>query len=153
MVGTFGMMADVHPWVDPSFALGTTATFPQTDRYTDAGFDAQYQYQGNNYWFILRGSYIREYQNLATPTPWSTAGTSSSPPAATYCGRRRSGRRCSLEPHGWTLRDEPCHRSPNHRPASRRNSRLAGGAIGVMTIAVMTRATAAAANWPKPPPE
>jgi hypothetical protein len=65
MVGTFGMMADVHPWIDPSFALGTTATFPQTDKYTDAGFDAQYQYQGDNYWFTLRGSYIREYQNLA----------------------------------------------------------------------------------------
>ena len=59
------MSAAVHPWIDPSFALGTTAAFPQTDRYTDAGFDAQYQYQGNNYWFILRGSYIREYQNLA----------------------------------------------------------------------------------------
>ena len=65
MVGTFGMMADVHPWIDSSFALGTTGTFPQTDRYTDAGFDTQYQYQGDNYWFTLRGSYIREYQNLA----------------------------------------------------------------------------------------
>ena len=65
MVGTFGMMADVHPWIDPSFALGTTATFPQTDKYTDAGFDTQYQYQGDNFWFTLRGSYIREYQNLA----------------------------------------------------------------------------------------
>jgi hypothetical protein len=64
MVGTFGMMADVHPWIDPTFALGTTATFPQTDRYTDAGFDSQYQYQGDNFWFTLRGSYIREYQNL-----------------------------------------------------------------------------------------
>ncbi len=64
MVGTFGMVADVHPWIDSSFALGTTGTFPQTDRYTDAGFDTQYQYQGDNYWFTLRGSYIREYQNL-----------------------------------------------------------------------------------------
>ncbi len=64
MVGTFGMMADVHPWIDSSFALGTTGTFPQTDRYTDFGFDSQYQYQGGNYWFTLRGSYIREYQNL-----------------------------------------------------------------------------------------
>ena len=64
MVGTFGMIADVHPWIDSSFALGTTGTFPQTDRYTDAGFDTQYQYQGDNYWFTLRGSYIREYQNL-----------------------------------------------------------------------------------------
>jgi hypothetical protein len=65
MVGAFGMMANVHPWIDPSFALGTTATFPQTDKYTDAGFDTQYQYQGENYWVTLRGSYIREYQNLA----------------------------------------------------------------------------------------
>jgi hypothetical protein len=65
MVGTFGMMANVHPWIDSSFAMGTTGVFPQTDKYTDAGFDTQYQYQGNNYWFTLRGSYIREYQNLA----------------------------------------------------------------------------------------
>jgi hypothetical protein len=65
MVGTFGMMANVRPWIDASFALGTTGTFPQTDKYTDAGFDAQYQYQGDNHWFTLRGSYIREYQNLA----------------------------------------------------------------------------------------
>ena len=48
----------------PSFALGTTAIVPQTDKYTDAGFDTQYQYQGDNFWFTLRGSYIREYQNL-----------------------------------------------------------------------------------------
>jgi hypothetical protein len=65
MVGTFGMMANVHPWIDASFALGTTGTVPQTDKYTDAGFDTQYQYQGENYWVTLRGSYIREYQNLA----------------------------------------------------------------------------------------
>jgi hypothetical protein len=65
MVGTFGMMANVHPWIDSSFALGTTGTFPQTDKYTDAGFDSQYQFQGDNYWVTLRGSYIREYQNLA----------------------------------------------------------------------------------------
>jgi hypothetical protein len=65
MVGTFGMMANVHPWIDSSFTLGTTGTVPQTDKYTDAGFDTQYQYQGENYWVTLRGSYIREYQNLA----------------------------------------------------------------------------------------
>jgi hypothetical protein len=61
-VGTFGMMADVHPWV----AGGTpvTATFPQTDKYTDIGLDSQYQYQGDNYWFTLRGTYIHEYQKL-----------------------------------------------------------------------------------------
>jgi hypothetical protein len=49
MLGTFGMMADVHPWIDPTFALGTTAIFPQTDKYTDARFDSQYQYQGDNF--------------------------------------------------------------------------------------------------------
>jgi len=64
MVGTFGMYFNVHPWIDASFAAGTTGVFPQTDKYTDAGFDAQYQYQGDNYWLTLRGSYITEYQRL-----------------------------------------------------------------------------------------
>ena len=64
MVGTFGMQFDVHPWVDPSFATGTTATLPLADTFTDIGFDAQYQYQGDNYWLTLRGSYIREFQQL-----------------------------------------------------------------------------------------
>jgi hypothetical protein len=75
MVGTFGMYFDVHPWVDNTFLTGTTATFPQTDKFTDIGFDTQYQYQGDNYWLTLRGSYIREFQrldssfiNLATPS-------------------------------------------------------------------------------------
>ena len=64
MLGTFGMFAEVHPWVDPSFALGTTATFPKTDNFTDLGFDGQYQYQGQNYWLTLRGSLIHEFQRL-----------------------------------------------------------------------------------------
>ncbi len=61
-VGTFGMYAPVRPWTMP----GTfdTSTFPQTDNYTDIGFDTQYQYQGSNFWITLRGSYIHEYQNL-----------------------------------------------------------------------------------------
>ncbi len=68
-VGTFGMLADVHPWTSaPSApatpALVTTATSPLTDKYTDLGFDSQYQYQGDNFWFTLRGSYIHEYQKL-----------------------------------------------------------------------------------------
>lgn len=61
-VGTFGMAANVHPWVLPGTT--TTATFPQTDNYTDVGFDTQYQYQGDNFWLTLRGSYIHEFQNL-----------------------------------------------------------------------------------------
>jgi len=64
MVGTFGMVTDVHPWVDASFVTGTTATVPLSDRFTDIGVDAQYQYQGPNYWLTLRGSYIREFQRL-----------------------------------------------------------------------------------------
>ena len=43
-------------------ATGSTDTFAQTDRFTDVGFDTQYQYQGNNYWLTLRGSFIREFQ-------------------------------------------------------------------------------------------
>lgn len=61
-VGAFGMMADVHPWMAPATPL--TATFPQADRYTDIGVDSQYQYQGDNYWFTLRGSFIHEFQKL-----------------------------------------------------------------------------------------
>lgn len=64
MIGTFGMYFDVHPWLDSSFATGTTATLPQSNRFTDIGFDTQYQYQGDNYWLTLRGSYIREFQRL-----------------------------------------------------------------------------------------
>jgi hypothetical protein len=64
MVGAFGMTMNVHPWVDPSFASGSTAVLPTADRFTDIGFDSQYQYQGDNWWLTLRGSYIREFQQL-----------------------------------------------------------------------------------------
>jgi len=66
-VGTFGMMADVHPWVMPGTT--TTSTFSQTDKYTDIGLDSQYQYQGDNYWLTLRGTYIHEYQKLDASFP------------------------------------------------------------------------------------
>lgn len=64
MIGTYGMFFDVHPWVDTSFASWTTATFPESDKFTDIGFDSQYQYQGDNYWLTLRANYIREYMRL-----------------------------------------------------------------------------------------
>src|SRR6202047_2197278 len=64
MIGTFGAQFNVHPWIDTSFASFSTATFPQSDKFTDLGFDAQYQYQGDNYWLTLRGSFIREFQQL-----------------------------------------------------------------------------------------
>ena len=58
-VGTFGMVSDINP-----FMSGSTATFPQTDHYVDYGLDSQYQYQGDDYWLTLRGSYIHESQML-----------------------------------------------------------------------------------------
>jgi hypothetical protein len=61
-IGTFGMAVDVRPWLMPGTT--NTATFSQTDRYVDVGVDTQYQYQGSNYWITVRGSYIREFQNL-----------------------------------------------------------------------------------------
>jgi len=60
--GTFGMYAPVHPWTMAGTAI--TTTFPQTDNYTDVGFDTQYQYQGDNFWVTLRGVYIYELQKL-----------------------------------------------------------------------------------------
>ena len=53
MIGTFGMIANVHPWIAPG--TPDTAIFPQTDRYTDIGFDTQYQYQGDNFWITAAG--------------------------------------------------------------------------------------------------
>jgi hypothetical protein len=63
MIGTFGLITPVHPWVDTSGASGPL-TFPQTDNFTDIGVDAQYQYQGDNYWITLRAAYIHERQEL-----------------------------------------------------------------------------------------
>lgn len=82
MIGTFGMYSDVHPWVDTSFTSSSTDVFPMSDKFTDIGFDSQYQYQGDDYWFTLRGSYIREFQrldasfaNAASSNPTNTLNT------------------------------------------------------------------------------
>ncbi len=37
---------------------------PGTNRFTDIGFDSQYQYQGDGYWVTVRGTYIHEKQQL-----------------------------------------------------------------------------------------
>ena len=63
MVGTYGMIFNVNPWLDTS-GFGPIGTFSQADKYTDIGFDTQYQYQGSNYWLTLRASYIHEFQRL-----------------------------------------------------------------------------------------
>lgn len=64
--GAFGMSARVHPWTFATDVNGTylSDTFDQTDRYTDIAVDSQYQYQGDNYWLTLRGTYIHEQQTL-----------------------------------------------------------------------------------------
>jgi len=64
MVGTFGMQTNIRNWINPG--TGDAGTFAQTDRFTDVGFDTQYQYQGDNYWVTFRGSYIHEYQQLTS---------------------------------------------------------------------------------------
>ena len=72
--GTFGMYARVHPWMTvPGFE---NQTDPNTDRYTDIGFDTQYQYQGDNYWATLRATYIHEIQSLDASFP---AGNAANP--------------------------------------------------------------------------
>lgn len=58
--GTFGMSARIHPWVDQDLQIASDLT----DDYTDIAFDTQYQYQGDNFWLTLRGTYIHEYQAL-----------------------------------------------------------------------------------------
>jgi hypothetical protein len=64
MVGAFGMLANVNPWIGPGNPVGTTATFPQSDKFADVGIDSQYQYIGNYFQWSVRGSLIREYQRL-----------------------------------------------------------------------------------------
>ena len=53
MIGTYGMTVDVIP--DP--------TVP-SDKFTDLGFDAQYQYLNGPHFFTARASYTYEWQKL-----------------------------------------------------------------------------------------
>jgi hypothetical protein len=96
MVGTFGMYSDIHPWLDTSFATWSQGTFPMSDKFTDIGFDSQYQYQGDNYWLTLRGSYIREFQrldssfaNLASSNPTNLLNTMKLQASFAYGGDNR----------------------------------------------------------------
>ena len=68
--GTFGMATRLRPWTLATDAAGfyTFDTFPQTNNFTDIGFDSQYQYQGDNYWLTLRGTYIHEIQSFDAAT-------------------------------------------------------------------------------------
>jgi hypothetical protein len=64
MIGTFGMYTEIHPWLNIAPINFSTAVDTLADKFTDIGFDSQYQYQGDNFWVTLRGSYIREFQRL-----------------------------------------------------------------------------------------
>src|SRR3984893_9134538 len=74
MLGTYGMIFNVNPWIDTTFIQGTTGTLAQTNRFTDIGVDSQYQYQGSNYWVTLRANYLREFQRL--DASFATGGSS-----------------------------------------------------------------------------
>lgn len=60
-VGAFGFTARVNPFAMPD---ANATTFSQTDRYTDIGFDSQYQYMGEQYIVTLRALYLYERQQL-----------------------------------------------------------------------------------------
>lgn len=59
--GTFGMVADVFPDRD-DLSTGT-------NRFTDVGFDAQYQYNGDNHQISTHASFIHEKQGWNTSFP------------------------------------------------------------------------------------
>ena len=82
--GAFGMYAQVHPFTGATDSNNVLVnqTLPQTDRFNDVAFDAQYQYQGGNYWVTLRGTYIHENQTLDA-TFNNPAGAGSSNPSNT----------------------------------------------------------------------
>lgn len=65
--GAFGMTGRFHPFnanaLDDN-GYYENVTYAETNRFTDTAVDAQYQYQGDNYWLTLRGSYIHEDQSL-----------------------------------------------------------------------------------------
>jgi hypothetical protein len=74
MLGTYGMIFNVNPWIDTTFLQRTTGVLPQTNKFTDIGVDSQYQYQGSNYWVTLRANYLREFQRL--DASFATGGSS-----------------------------------------------------------------------------
>ena len=68
LVGTYGMQAKLFP--DPTFTTGPT------DKFTDYGFDAQYQYITDPHTFTAHVNYIYENQNWDASFP---AGGTSNP--------------------------------------------------------------------------
>jgi hypothetical protein len=77
MIGTFGIYSEIHPWLNVAPVGWSTAVDTLADKFTDIGFDGQYQYQGDNYWVTLRGTYIREFQRL--DSTFTTLAASTNP--------------------------------------------------------------------------
>jgi hypothetical protein len=46
MIGTFGMYSEIHNWLNVAPVGWSTAVDTLSDKFTDIGFDGQYQYQG-----------------------------------------------------------------------------------------------------------
>jgi hypothetical protein len=57
--GAFGFMTSVNPFAMPDV---DASTFSGTDKYTDLGADAQYQYMGDDNIVTLRAVYVNERQ-------------------------------------------------------------------------------------------
>jgi len=71
------MYSEIHPWLNVAPVGWSTAVDTLADKFTDIGFDGQYQYQGDNYWVTLRGTYIREFQRL--DSTFTTLAASTNP--------------------------------------------------------------------------
>jgi hypothetical protein len=57
-IGTFGFFAET------GLSIANFVPGVGTNRFTDIGFDSQYQYQGDGYWVTVRATYLHEKQNL-----------------------------------------------------------------------------------------
>ena len=68
-LGTFGMYAEVNPGRVSSFG---------TDKITDVGFDAQYQYNDNPHNVGVQASYIREFDDFHASSNPAIGGASNS---------------------------------------------------------------------------
>ena len=80
-VGAYSFRPNINPQPWNFFGTNPLTGLPAgKDRFTDVGLDAQYQYQGGNYWITVRGSYIHENQklNASSSLPIDPTGTFSS---------------------------------------------------------------------------
>ncbi|MBV8923329.1 cytochrome C [Bradyrhizobium sp.] len=67
-IGTFGFFAET------GLSIANFVPGLGTNRFTDIGFDSQYQYQGDGYWVTLRATYLHEKQNLPASVAAGLAG-------------------------------------------------------------------------------